>query len=183
MASGVKCCRCASVGLCLRCSCVVTGRPYLDCYLSRKDRYYNIETQECNKPSNDEDKVEHEFDDNQHTRQCDMSMESDLLYSVSESFSGVSISESENLLPPFDQTTNANFSLGDQDHLTVTRQFNNIYGNVVHWRPHLFKILSGNVGKMFVSEIAQLYLAFASGSGLESVESCVCDAKAVTSES
>ena len=41
MASGVKCCRCASIGLCLRCSCVVTGRPCLDCYLSRKGHCCN----------------------------------------------------------------------------------------------------------------------------------------------
>ena len=113
MASGVKCCRCARIGLCLRCSCVVTGRPCLDCYLSRKGHCCNIETQDRNKLP-DEDKIEHVFDDNQHTRQSDMS-------------SGVSIPESGNLLPPFDQTTNTNFS-GFQDALTVTRQFNNIYG-------------------------------------------------------
>ena len=39
----------------------------------------------------------------------------------------------------------------------------------LHWRMNCFKIPHGNAGKSFTSELARLFLAFATGSALESV--------------
>lgn len=44
-----------------------------------------------------------------------------------------------------------------------------VYEEVVHWRKNCFNVPLGKAGKSFVSELARLYDAFASGSALESV--------------
>jgi len=38
------------------------------------------------------------------------------------------------------------------------------YSEVVHWRMNAFKVPVGKVGKEFVQELSQLFLAFASAS-------------------
>ena len=43
------------------------------------------------------------------------------------------------------------------------------YTEVVHWRPNYFRLPNGNAGKSFVSELARLFKAFATGSALESI--------------
>ena len=43
------------------------------------------------------------------------------------------------------------------------------YQEVVHWKPNLFKLPKGKVGKSFVTELARLYTAYVLASALESV--------------
>ena len=43
------------------------------------------------------------------------------------------------------------------------------YGEVVHWRPNLFKVPFGACGKQVVAELARLFNAFAWGSDLEAI--------------
>ena len=43
------------------------------------------------------------------------------------------------------------------------------YAEVVHWRKNVFSVPFGKVGKIFVSELARLFRAYAEGSSLESV--------------
>lgn len=43
-----------------------------------------------------------------------------------------------------------------------------IYGEVVHWRPNIFKIPLGNSGKYFVHKSLESY-TFASASSMESI--------------
>ena len=58
---------------------------------------------------------------------------------------------------------------GQSDSDTFTSAFNAAYGEIVHWRPNLFKVTYGKAGKSFVSELARLYKAFASSSAMESI--------------
>ena len=46
---------------------------------------------------------------------------------------------------------------------------NAAYAEAVHWKMNLFKVPYGKAGKSFVSELARLFKAFATGSALESI--------------
>ena len=49
----------------------------------------------------------------------------------------------------------------------LTQIINDVYCQIVHWTPNLFKLPSGALGKRFIAELAQLFRDFAIGSALE----------------
>ena len=49
----------------------------------------------------------------------------------------------------------------------LTQIINDVYRQIVHRRPNLFKLPSGTLGKRFIAELAQLFRDFAFGSALE----------------
>ena len=61
------------------------------------------------------------------------------------------------------------FTWGSCNSESFAKLLHSVYTEVVHWRPNLFKLPQGNAGKAFVTELARLYAAFATGSALESV--------------
>ena len=89
------------------------------------------------------------------------------------------LSLSSELLPPFCHGTanlpapstivEPNFIWGSTDSTSVINSLNVVYESVVHWKPNLFRIPYGNVGKLFVSELARLYNGFATSSSLEAI--------------
>ena len=61
------------------------------------------------------------------------------------------------------------FVWGSVDTDSFIKSLRSAYAEAVHWRRNCFKVPSGNIGNSFVSELARLYNAFATGSALESV--------------
>lgn len=72
-------------------------------------------------------------------------------------------------LPPFDKVAESRFCWGELGHNECSVLIDKSYRLVMRWRPNLFRLPWGRVGKLFVSEMARLYSAFASSSGLESI--------------
>ena len=72
-------------------------------------------------------------------------------------------------LPRFEPPANPEFTWRDLDSTSFTRLLDSAYDEAVHWKKNCFKIPQGNAGKSFAKELARLFLAFASGSALESV--------------
>ena len=61
------------------------------------------------------------------------------------------------------------FTWGTRDAASFLQDLDRAYSIVVHWKRNLFRVPSGNVGKLFVTELTRLYDAFASESSLESI--------------
>lgn len=60
-------------------------------------------------------------------------------------------------------------SWGDLSGEEFTKVIDDVYAQVVHWRPNLFKVPSGACGKQFVAELTRLFNAFAMESDLEAI--------------
>lgn len=61
------------------------------------------------------------------------------------------------------------FQWGDVDATTLIERIDNAYQQIVHWKPNLFKIPSGNSGSLFVSTLTSLISAYADGTALECI--------------
>lgn len=72
-------------------------------------------------------------------------------------------------LPNYSEVATPNFSWGILDPNSMCDLLGTIFMDVVHWKPNLFKIPSGSVGKSFVSNIAKLYNAFGTASAMECI--------------
>ena len=59
-----------------------------------------------------------------------------------------------------------NFSWGEVDGATITRDLRRAYEEVVHWRRNIFMVPSGAVGKEFVRELTRLLQGFAQDSAI-----------------
>ena len=91
----------------------------------------------------------------------------------------LSPSSSSELPPPFchgaanlpapSTIVEPNFIWGSTDSTSIINSLNVVYESVVHWKPNLFRIPYGNVGKLFVSELSRLYNGFATSSSLEAI--------------
>ena len=160
-----RCCQCASLGLCVRCSCVSSGVLCGNCYPSRKGRCANQSSQRC--PDLESD-VTVSSQSVSHVPLV-MSSSSSSSPSVLQSSVSTSSSASDMSLPCFPSIGDPSFRWGEYDAVVVTESLETVYKEVVHWKPTLFKIPSGIVGKSFTSELSRLFLAFSSGSALESV--------------
>ena len=78
-----------------------------------------------------------------------------------------------------DSIPECNFKWGRRDGPEAFKILSSAYREIVHWRPNVFQVPSGNTGKAFVTEIARLYQSFADKSSLESISikaSIVCQA-------
>ncbi|MCG8625031.1 MAG: hypothetical protein MJE68_23905, partial [Proteobacteria bacterium] len=72
-------------------------------------------------------------------------------------------------LPQFTAMADPVFTWGECDSVYFVNKLNAAYKEAVHWRPNLFKVPYGKAGKSFISELARLFKAFATGSALESI--------------
>ena len=61
------------------------------------------------------------------------------------------------------------FTWGECDSVCFINKLNAAYKEAVHWRPNVFKVPYGKVGKCFASELARLFKAFATGSAMECI--------------
>ena len=61
------------------------------------------------------------------------------------------------------------FVWGEYDAESFTNSLNAAYTEIVKWKPNIFPVPLGNVGKKFVQELSRLFRAYAEGSALESV--------------
>ena len=61
------------------------------------------------------------------------------------------------------------FTWGEYDAIQFTAALNTAFAEAVHWKINLFKVPYGKAGKSFVTEIARLFTAFATGFALESI--------------
>ena len=73
-------------------------------------------------------------------------------------------------LPAFTIAANAeNFQWGAKNGKETASKIAEIYERVVYWRPNLFELPSGRLGKMFVDETARLFESITQGNPLERV--------------
>ena len=61
------------------------------------------------------------------------------------------------------------FVWGSFDGPTCASNITACYEEAVHWKPNLFRLLSGRVGETFVAELSRLFNGYATASALESV--------------
>ena len=85
-------------------------------------------------------------------------------------------------LPAFSPAMISTFIWGSHDSVAFMNSLSAVYSEVVHWRPNLFKVPFGKSGKSFVSELARMYKAFASSSGIDCHEGSSCSAYFVVTE-
>ena len=157
-----RCCRCASNGSCVRCSCVISGRKCVDCYPSKKDQCLNLNPTRSAPSAH--------VDENDHPPSSDPDPDHEALNVVNsdEPVSGAELN-SEFKLPAYKPATTARFMWGALDSTEVSQKLDLVYNKVVHWKKNLFKIPTGSSGQSFTKELSRLYLAFAEGSALESI--------------
>ena len=70
-------------------------------------------------------------------------------------------------LPSFNLSTLTTFEWRGSLSPAVLELLDQLYFQVVHWKPNLFTVPSGNLGKSFVSELASLLHSFSKQSALE----------------
>lgn len=76
---------------------------------------------------------------------------------------------SAHLLPPPKLLASPTFKWGEHDASSYSTSLSFAYQEVVHWRRNLFRAPQGKGGKLFVSELARLYRAYAEESALEPI--------------
>ena len=72
-------------------------------------------------------------------------------------------------LPPFSRASSKSFTWGDHSGEEVAGLLQDVYDEIVHWRPNIFDIPLGASGKKFVDETTRLLTAVAEASALETV--------------
>ena len=72
-------------------------------------------------------------------------------------------------LPPFSRASSKSFTWGDHSGEEVAVLLQDVYDEIVHWRPNIFDIPLGASGKKFVDETTRLLTAVAEASALETV--------------
>ena len=73
------------------------------------------------------------------------------------------------VLPSFSTLCDPNFSWGGVDACTFMNRISSAYDEVGQWRRNTFLMPSGNVGRSFVDEFANLFRSYSEASALESV--------------
>ena len=73
------------------------------------------------------------------------------------------------MLPPFTPMADPVFSWGELDSVHFVDTLTAACNEAIHWKPNLFKVPYGRVGKSFVFELARLFKSFATHTALESV--------------
>ena len=76
---------------------------------------------------------------------------------------------SAHLLPPPQLLASSAFKWGEHDSPSYSASLSSAYQEVVHWRRNIFRVPQGKGGKLFVSELARLFGAYAEGSALEPI--------------
>ena len=72
-------------------------------------------------------------------------------------------------LPTFNLMEAPNFQWDETDAETISSRIDKAYYRIVHWRHNLFKVPSGNVGRLFVTTLTSLLSAYADGTAMESI--------------
>ncbi len=158
-----RCCLCCSTGKCVRCSCVNGKTPCTNCIPGQSGRC-------SNRPTTDQSS------DLLPATPAPNSQPSPPTLLV-PSPSSPSIISTSLQQPPFispdipdpSPIIEPNFVWGTLDSINFSSSLDAIYDTVVHWKPNLFRVPHGNIGKQFVSELAKMYTAFATSSAMESI--------------
>ena len=173
------CCRCNGSGRCKACSCVKSGTPCVDCLPSRNGHCSNLAEPSPNGPERPTlapaYSVHSDTNSNVDNRR-DEDAAPDFDVSIHDTSTQPTtppmVREGRNTvysLPPVEPMSEPNYHWNDIAGPEFTKVIEDAYNQIVHWKPNIFRIPSGSSGKKFVSELAQLFQAFADASALESV--------------
>ena len=77
--------------------------------------------------------------------------------------------ENTPMLPQANLVADPVITWAEYNAIQFTASLNTAFAEVVHWKINLFIVHYGKSGKSFVTEIARLFTAFATGSALESI--------------
>ena len=174
----MTCCKCNRTGRCRSCSCVKRGFPCQGCQPMRLGNCENANPSQT--PSTSEEPVTLTSNLTQSSEY--RSTDSYLVESPEDSIDTAIISQPpitslsssdsatvDPILPPFVAAADPVFVWGECDATQLTDDLNAAYAEAIHWKMNLFKLPYGKTGKSFVSELAKLFEAFATGSALESI--------------
>ena len=165
--------RCNGSGRCKNCSCVKAGKACIDCLPSKRQVCTNQPSQQPQQPLGPSSPSSlstplPSSPSGRSSAEGGLQMVEpegrfDLMPTTADDADGLTS------LPSFEPPANPEFTWRDLDSTSFTRLLDSAYDEAVHWKKNCFKIPQGNAGKSFAKELARLFLAFASGSALESV--------------
>ena len=181
----LQCCRCNGSRCCKNCSCVKAGRVCVDC-LPRKrlgclNPHATTSTQLFQTPPSGSEATTTVISrtttalphnqDRSH-EEAPTSPRTSLLHTdlMPTTIDNGRTSD----LPAFTPISNPDFRWGELNSTTFTNFLDTAYKETVHWK-NLFEIHvpQENAGKSFTNELACLFMAFASGSALETIATAV----------
>lgn len=187
----MTCCKCNRSGRCQNCSCVKRGQPCQGCLPQRLGNCVNtVHTQPSPSASNDmpsqpppltnsvpETLPSHSpppyavLTSSQEPSLSPLTTNSVRNCSETAPYSNSNsrAPEKTTMLPQFTPIADPVCTWGEYDSEHFSDSLNAAYAEVVHWKINYFKVPYGKAGKSFVSELARLFRAFATGSALESI--------------
>ena len=162
----VNCCRCNATGRCGNCACVKAKRKCDCCLPSRLGQCRNTETDRTSSSSPNSSSISSPLISS--TRNPTVPPPSQ---STSDSDSPTANRSNTSIVNRSSSSAgnSLRFTWGTMDSSTFMQDLDKAYNTVVHWKRNLFRVPSGIIGKLFVSELTRLYHAFASKSSLESI--------------
>ena len=149
MAIRGRCCQCAATGLCKRCLRVSSGRPCSNCYPAKQDCCHNHDAAQIHLTTTDSHHMTSETHQHDHvSTQGSLSPRPSCSHSllVDGPSNSVMVQKPELDLLAYGEIAKPGFSWGNLDTSSMCDLIGTIYKEIVHWKPNLFKIPSGNVG-------------------------------------
>ena len=168
-----QCCRCNASGRCNNCVCAKAKKPCIDCLPGKKTRCSNRSVTTCSQPLMTATCTAHIAStfSTQPSTASPVSAPPRLDAVIQPPHGPLPPPQGDvnpllGELPGFVTTPRPVFVWGSCNSESFMNALHSAYTEVVHWRPNLFRLPQGNAGKSLVSELARLYGAFASESGL-----------------
>ena len=160
----MTCCRCNRSGSCKNCSCAKKKSKCTNCLPCRLNRCENGLSSSTEDTGNLTD-----LWDNPECPERVLDVAAPVNENVPLDQDFPSNAHHDYKLPDPSPMAEPAFRWGNLDSETFIAHMNEAYDEVVHWKMNLFLVPFGSVGKCFISELAKLYRAVATGSALESI--------------
>ena len=178
----MTCCRCNRVGLCKNCVCVKSSRVCDGCLPSMLGKCQNTSNNThapdttplpiapTPMPTTENVATAPVAGSTDHASNYRLGLTADSVDNIPENILEADPElEPTPTLPEFTPMAVPTFNWGPLSAEVFTASLNSAYSEIVHWRPNLFTVPYGNIGKTFVLELSRLFNAFAAASALESV--------------
>ena len=166
------CCRCNGSGRCRGCSCAKAGRQCTSCLPLRKGQCCNatVSTRDTNIIIEEDNQTIQtgpiEESDSTLTSLIDAHQ---YIQEVTPILEDITITNGSNIpqLPTVNVVSCSTTMWGNLTGQEFSEAINSAYSQIVHWRPNVFMVPSGNRGKQFIGNLAKLFDAYAQESSYE----------------
>ena len=174
----MPCCKCNRSGQCKGCACVKAKNHCSNCLPSRLGTCKNVPTTQSlhDSPSQDSPPSQPEPSQQLLPTSSPVTVSNETFPDAPNSVdSGPPVSPivvpvtSHPTLPAYTPMSPPVFTWGEYSATHFSTKLEEAYKTVTHWRKNCFIPPSGRAGKVFVSELSRLYLAFGTASTLEPI--------------